>query len=105
MRLSASKLKCLKSSLKKTKYNVELLNKLNASNRKNLGSTSSLGAVINTQSASRSLLSVINTYLTVPITQAELDIILSNRTDFKFTIGYGDRRNIPTGSVPRTVSI
>ncbi|ELD0485738.1 hypothetical protein QUQ58_002262 [Escherichia coli] len=69
-----------------------LLEKLQPVNRTGLGSTTVGGNVITTQWESRSILSVVNTYLQEPLTAAELEFILRHRTHFVFTAGMGDRR-------------
>jgi hypothetical protein len=73
-------------------YADALLNKLLPANNTGLGSTTTQGNVLATQTTARTLLSVINTYLVTALTQAELDVILANPADFVFSIGYGDRR-------------
>ncbi|HAF8817589.1 TPA: hypothetical protein G5V04_003064 [Salmonella enterica] len=69
-----------------------LLDKLKPQNNTGLGSTTVQGTVLNTQAATRTILSVANTYLTNKLTADEMALILNNRNDFTFTIGVGDRR-------------
>ncbi|EHL2884859.1 hypothetical protein KDH02_002548 [Salmonella enterica] len=69
-----------------------LLDKLKPQNSAGLGSVSVQGYALNTQDAARSLLDVVNTYLTNKLTADELALILRNRDKFTFTIGVGDRR-------------
>ncbi|ELC8786483.1 hypothetical protein RJV04_000742 [Salmonella enterica] len=69
-----------------------LLDKLTPQNNTGLGSASVQGSVLNTQAATRTILSVANTYLTNKLTADEMALILNNRNDFTFTIGVGDRR-------------
>ncbi|HFZ9108558.1 TPA: hypothetical protein ACIPVM_000067 [Salmonella enterica subsp. diarizonae serovar 50:k:z35] len=66
--------------------------KLNPQNNTGLGSTTDQGNVLNTQAAARTILSVVNTYLTDKLTADEMVWILSHRDKFTFTIGVGDRR-------------
>ncbi|HIF2328819.1 TPA: hypothetical protein ACXZPG_004495 [Salmonella enterica] len=69
-----------------------LLDKLKPQNNTGLGSTTVQGTVLNTQDATRTILSVANTYLTNKLTAGEMALILNNRDNFTFTIGVGDRR-------------
>ncbi|EEL2518409.1 hypothetical protein G9I05_004352 [Salmonella enterica] len=69
-----------------------LLDKLTPQNNTGLGSASVQGTVLNTQDATRTILSVANTYLTNKLTADEMAFILSNRSQFEFIIGVGDRR-------------
>ena len=69
-----------------------LRKKLQPANRTGLGSTTVGGNVITTQWDSRSILSVVNTYLQEPLTASELEFILQHRKHFVFTAGMGDRR-------------
>lgn len=69
-----------------------LLDKLKPQNNTGLGSTTVQGTVLNTQDATRTILSVANTYLTNKLTADEMAFILSNRSQFEFIIGVGDRR-------------
>lgn len=69
-----------------------LLDKLKPQNNTGLGSTTVQGTVLNTQAATRTILSVANTYLTNKLTADEMALILSNRSQFEFIIGVGDRR-------------
>ncbi|EDU7784909.1 TPA: hypothetical protein H2W01_002533 [Salmonella enterica] len=67
-------------------------NKLQPKNNTGLGSTTAQGTVLNTQAAARTILSVVNTYLTDKLTADEMAWILSHRDKFAFSIGVGDRR-------------
>ncbi|EDY1994211.1 hypothetical protein JYL57_001450 [Salmonella enterica subsp. enterica serovar Typhimurium] len=69
-----------------------ILDKLKPQNNTGLGSTTAQGTVLNTQAATRTILSVANTYLTNKLTADEMAFILSNRSQFEFIIGVGDRR-------------
>ncbi|EGT7582568.1 hypothetical protein JE599_001887 [Salmonella enterica] len=66
--------------------------KLNPQNDTGLGSVSVQGTVLNTQTTSRTILSVANTYLANKLTADEMAWILSHRDKFTFSIGVGDRR-------------
>ncbi|EEN5587743.1 hypothetical protein [Salmonella enterica] len=66
--------------------------KLNPQNSTGLGSTTAQGIVLNTQAAARTILNVVNTYLTDKLTADEMAWILSHRDKFTFSIGVGDRR-------------
>ncbi len=66
------------------------------SQRENLGNSTTLGTVFNTQAASRNFIDVLNSYSVIDYTQDEVDHILSHREDFKIEILLGDRR---TGTV------
>ncbi|HFW3088621.1 TPA: hypothetical protein ACIBE3_002158 [Salmonella enterica subsp. enterica serovar Reading] len=66
--------------------------KLQPKNNTGLGSTTAQGAVLNTQAAARTILNVVNTYLTDKLTADEMAWILSHRDKFTFSIGVGDRR-------------
>lgn len=69
-----------------------LRKKLQPANRTGLGSTTVGGNIITTQWKSRSILSVVNTYLQEPLKAGELEFILRHRMHFVFTAGVGDRR-------------
>ncbi|WGE29407.1 hypothetical protein PHA77_01685 [Edwardsiella tarda] len=69
-----------------------IMSKLTDANSTGLGSTSATGSLLATQAATRSILSVVNTYLLRPLTAGEMDYILQNRSRFVFTLGVGDRR-------------
>ncbi|EGF4127695.1 TPA: hypothetical protein ACIT51_000087 [Salmonella enterica subsp. enterica serovar Java] len=69
-----------------------LLDKLKPQNNTGLGSASVQGNVLNTQDATRTILSVANTYLTNKLTADEMALILNNQGKFTFSIGVGDRR-------------
>ncbi|EBP9265361.1 hypothetical protein ATS45_21155 [Salmonella enterica] len=69
-----------------------ILDKLKPQNNTGLGSASIQGNVLNTQDATRTILNVVNTYLTDKLTADEMAWILSHRDKFTFSIGVGDRR-------------
>ncbi|EAB6033909.1 hypothetical protein FKH18_25070 [Salmonella enterica] len=69
-----------------------LLLKLEPQNSTGLGSSSVLGNQITTQPAERRILDVVNTWLKTPLPREELNLILTKRDKFEFTIGTGDRR-------------
>ncbi|EDR5075843.1 hypothetical protein GS039_000479 [Salmonella enterica] len=69
-----------------------ILDKLKPQNNTGLGSTTVQGTVLNTWDGDRTILSVANTYLVNKLTADEMALILSNRSQFGFTIGVGDRR-------------
>ncbi|EKB5404571.1 hypothetical protein OOP60_005041 [Salmonella enterica] len=71
---------------------ASLLLKLEPQNSTGLGSPSVLGNEITTQPAERRILDVVNTWLKTPLTSEELNLILTRRDKFEFTIGTGDRR-------------
>jgi hypothetical protein len=62
------------------------------SQRENLGNSTTLGTVFNTQAASRNFIDVLNSYSVIDYTQDEVNHILSHREDFKIEILLGDRR-------------
>lgn len=59
-----------------------LLDKLKPQNNTGLGSTTVQGTVLNTQDATRTILNVVNTYLTDKLTADEMAWILSHRDKF-----------------------
>ncbi|HAK6119860.1 TPA: hypothetical protein H2R31_005024 [Salmonella enterica] len=69
-----------------------LLDKLTVQNNTGLGSTGTQGIVLNTWDGGREILTIANTYLTNKLTADEMALILSNRSQFEFIIGVGDRR-------------
>ncbi|HAK6117979.1 TPA: hypothetical protein H2R31_003030 [Salmonella enterica] len=69
-----------------------LLDKLKPQNNTGLGSTGAQGIVLNTWDGGREILAIANTYLTNKLTADEMTLILSNRSQFEFIIGVGDRR-------------
>ncbi|HGB5308241.1 TPA: hypothetical protein ACIVON_002613 [Salmonella enterica subsp. enterica serovar Poona] len=69
-----------------------LLDKLKPQNNTGLGSTGAQGTVLNTWDGGREILAIANTYLTNKLTADEMALILSNRSQFEFIIGVGDRR-------------
>ncbi|HFW3091614.1 TPA: hypothetical protein ACIBE3_005391 [Salmonella enterica subsp. enterica serovar Reading] len=69
-----------------------LLDKLKPQNNTGLGSTTVQGTVLNTWDGGRAILTIANTYLTNKLTADEMAFILSNRSQFEFIIGVGDRR-------------
>ncbi|EIO8740619.1 hypothetical protein LRG41_003200 [Salmonella enterica] len=66
--------------------------KLQPQNNTGLGSTTLQGNVLNTQGATRTIISVANTYLTNKLTADEMAWILSHRDKFTVSTGVGDRR-------------
>ncbi|HGB3676233.1 TPA: hypothetical protein ACIVDA_004277 [Salmonella enterica subsp. enterica serovar Muenchen] len=69
-----------------------LQSKLQPQNNTGLGSTGAQGIVLNTWDGDREILAIANTYLTNKLTADEMAFILSNRSQFEFIIGVGDRR-------------
>ncbi|HFW3091552.1 TPA: hypothetical protein ACIBE3_005326 [Salmonella enterica subsp. enterica serovar Reading] len=69
-----------------------ILDKLKSQNNTGLGSTTVQGTVLNTWDGGRAILTIANTYLTNKLTADEMAFILSNRSQFEFIIGVGDRR-------------
>lgn len=68
--------------------------KLEPQNSTGLGSPSVPGNPVNTQLPERRILDVVNTYLKTPLASDELNLILTKRDKFEFTIGVGDRREV-----------
>ncbi|ECC1695188.1 hypothetical protein DPB93_22825 [Salmonella enterica subsp. salamae] len=69
-----------------------ILRKLLPENNTGLGSATSQGNLLVTQSQPRRILDVVNAYLKTPLTDRELALILMSRELFTFTLGVGDRR-------------
>ncbi|EJG5922161.1 hypothetical protein NAE50_000489 [Salmonella enterica] len=81
-----------------------LLGKLRPENSVNLGSTTSMGSVINTGQM-YSLTAVTGHFMKENITFSESQLILANRDRFEFTIGVGDRRQGSGGDLMRRFAI
>ncbi|EAB2293855.1 sialate O-acetylesterase [Salmonella enterica] len=58
-----------------------------------LGTRTALGTVLETQTAARHIIDVVNTYLSTPLTEQEMRFILDNVAHFTFTLMVGDRRS------------
>ncbi|EDS5484640.1 hypothetical protein HY28_005239 [Salmonella enterica subsp. enterica] len=72
--------------------------KLEPQNSVNLGSTTSMGSVINT-GQQYSLTAVTGRFMKENITFSESQLILANRDKFEFTVGVGDRRRGSVGDL------
>lgn len=75
--------------------------KLAVSNRRNLGSTTVMGAVIPTRATEYDFQFVINTYLNSQLTAQEVAYVLRYRHKYVMSIGVGDRRNIASSLIQR----
>ncbi|MEB7738577.1 hypothetical protein NGB58_04690 [Escherichia coli] len=78
--------------------------KIRSENRINLGSTEVPGRVFDTTDYYY-VQDVLNAYLRQPLTENELEYILSNREKFVFCLGVGDRRDTSADLIRRFVYV